>query len=97
MTRTLELPAGAELVRVTETFDELTVPPGLLKAHRVATGTWGRINVLDGRLRFVWEADGTFVELRAGEQQVIPPATPHRVELRGHVRFTVEFFTASRA
>jgi hypothetical protein len=45
----------------------------------------------------VWEADGTFVELRAGEQQVIPPATPHRVELRGHVRFTVEFFTASRA
>lgn len=97
MAPTLELPGGVELVRIAGPFDEATVPGGLLRAHRIATGTWGRINVLDGRLRFVWEEDESRVELRAGEHQVIPPGTPHRVELGSRARFTVEFFTATEA
>ncbi|MAT06007.1 MAG: tellurite resistance protein [Acidimicrobiaceae bacterium] len=88
------LPAGAELVRITETFDEATVPRGLLRTHRVATGTWGRIVVSDGCLCFVWEDDGSLVELAAGDSLVIPPDTPHRVEMTASVRFAVEFYTA---
>ena len=91
---TIELPAGAELVRVTETFDEATVPRGLLRAHRVAAGTWGRLVVDSGRLCFVWEDDGSVVELAAGDDQVIPPDTAHRVDIAGSVRFAVEFYTA---
>ena len=89
-----ELPAGAELVRVTETFDEGTVPRGLLRAHRVAAGTWGRLVVERGCLCFVWEDDGSIVELATGEHQVIPPDTPHRVRITESVRFAVEFYTA---
>lgn len=88
------LPAGAELVRVTETFDEGTVPRGLLRAHRVAPGTWGRLVVASGCLCFVWEDDGSVVELVAGDDQVIPPDTPHRVDITESVRFNVEFYTA---
>ena len=87
-----ELPAGVELVRVTETFDEGTVPRGLMRAHRVAVGSWGRLVVESGSLRFVWEDDGSVVELVAGETHVIPPDTPHRVDVTGSVRFAVEFY-----
>ncbi|MCB0968320.1 MAG: DUF1971 domain-containing protein, partial [Ilumatobacter sp.] len=84
---TLELPDNAELIRVTADFDECTVPRGLQRAHRVAPGTWGRLVVRDGCLRFVWEDDGSLVEIVAGEHQVIPPDAPHRVEMDGGVRF----------
>jgi tellurite resistance-related uncharacterized protein len=97
MSRALELPGGVELVRVAGPFDEASVPGGLLKAHRVAAGTWGRINVIDGRLRFVWEDDGASVDLPAGSHQVIPPDAPHRVELCERATFTIEFFTTTGA
>ena len=85
------LPDDVELVRVTDEFDESTVPRGLRRAHRVARGVWGVLVVRDGSLRFVWEdASGTRV-LMAGDRQVIPPETPHRVEVIGPVRFVVEF------
>jgi tellurite resistance-related uncharacterized protein len=85
------LPDDLELVRVTDEFDESTVPRGLHRAHRVARGVWGVLVVRDGSLRFVWEdGSGTRV-LVAGERQVIPPETPHRVEVIGPVRFVVEF------
>lgn len=88
------LPSGAELVRITEKFDEGTVPRGLLRAHRVAKGTWGRLVVDSGCLCFVWEDDGSVVELAAGDDQVIPPDTPHRVHITESVTFAVEFYTA---
>ena len=91
---TVQLPAGAELVRITEQFDESTVPRGLLRAHRVAAGTWGRLVVDQGCLCFVWEDDGSVVELVAGDDQVIPPDTPHRVQITESVQFAVEFYTA---
>lgn len=38
-----QLPNGLELARTTDVFDNDTVPAGLLRAHRVANGTWGRL------------------------------------------------------
>ena len=49
------LPPGLMLHRTTDVFTDTTVPAGLLRAHRVAQGLWGRLVVLEGRLRFVWE------------------------------------------
>ena len=48
------LPPGLMLHRTTDVFTDTTVPAGLLRAHRVAQGLWGRLVVLEGRLRFVW-------------------------------------------
>lgn len=88
-----ELPSGLTLQRTTSTFDEHTTPAGLLRAHRVATGVWGRLVVESGSLDFVFEdAPDDVRVVGTGEHQVIPPSVPHRVVLHGPVRFAVEFF-----
>lgn len=55
----MELPAGLQLSRRTPEFTERTVPAGLLAAHRVADGVWGRLVVQSGQLAFVFEAPGS--------------------------------------
>jgi tellurite resistance-related uncharacterized protein len=86
-----ELPSGLQLVRVTPTFDETTLPAGLLAAHRIAAGLWGRLLVHSGAVRFVVEDTGEHHELRAGDSVVIPPHHPHHLEVIGPVRLAVEF------
>ena len=88
-----ELPSGLELVRTTDEFTAETVPAGLLRAHRVASGSWGRLVVRGGSVRFVWEEPGAGdpLELVEGDSVVIPPDTPHRVEPGDDARFVVEF------
>ena len=87
------LPPDLTLDRTTDEFTEATVPPGLLRAHRVARGVWGRLVVMEGRLRLVWEDAGAGdpLELVGGDSVVIPPDTPHRVEPGPECRFVVEF------
>ena len=92
---TTELPDGVVLQRTTDDFDAGSVPAGLLRAHRIAAGTWGRLQVRSGSLRFVWEDERDETggsELSAGESVVIPPQVPHRVELGPGACFAVEFY-----
>lgn len=87
-----ELPDGSALDRVTDEFTAASVPAGLLRAHRVATGVWGRLVLHAGSLTFVWEdGDEGGVELVAGDRMVIPPDTRHHVEPGPDARFRVEF------
>lgn len=87
-----ELPGGLDLVRVTDDFTAETVPAGLLRAHRVATGVWGRLVLGAGALTFVWEDDERGrLELVAGDRVVIPPDVHHHVEPGPDARFRVEF------
>jgi tellurite resistance-related uncharacterized protein len=98
------LPAGVELVRTTSEFTETTVPAGLLRAHRVAAGVWGRLAVSGGTVAFAFDdadredADHEHADqerlVAAGEHQVIPPERPHHVRVVGPVRFVVEFHAA---
>jgi len=92
-----ELPQGLRRVRASAVWDERTMPAGLRRAHRVAAGTWGRIVVQAGRLRFVAATTPTLdVELEAGSTQGIPPEVTHEVEPLGAVRFSVEFLAVDR-
>ena len=87
------IPAGFELTRTTETFDHETVPAGLLRAHRVADGVWGRLVVHAGTVTFVFEDDSANTHvLGAGESIVIPPARLHHVEPSPSAKFAVEFY-----
>lgn len=89
------LPAGTEYVRTTPMFDNESVPAGLLRDHRIASGVWGRLVVEDGSLRLVFAA----VDGLAGDEQlvdadhpgIIPPDRPHQVVFDGPVSFAVEF------
>ena len=84
-------------VRTSAVWDEWTVPAGLRRAHRVAAGTWGRIVVDSGRLRFAAATTPPIdAELEAGSTQGIPPEVIHEVEPLGAVRFSVEFFAVDR-
>ena len=87
------LPDGLVLARTTDEFDEHTVPTGLLRNHRIATGVWGRLVVRAGALRFGFGDDDEFV-VAAGASVVIPPDRVHHVAVAGPVRFAVEFHRA---
>jgi tellurite resistance-related uncharacterized protein len=87
-----ELPNDLEVVRVSETWDEHTTPAGLRRAHRVAAGTWARIHVEVGELRFRATTDPAIdVVLGTGASQAIPPGVEHDVEPLGATRFFLEF------
>lgn len=87
-----ELPEGLELVRTTPIFDQGRVPAGLLAAHRVAEGVWGRLVVHDGALTFRFEDERDRPRrVAAGGHVVIPPGRPHHIELDGPARFAIEF------
>lgn len=86
------LPEGLHHVRTTDVFDESTVPAGLLCAHRVADGVWGRLVVHTGSVTFVFDDHPDDpLTLDAGDAMVIPPARQHHVELGGPATFAVEF------
>jgi tellurite resistance-related uncharacterized protein len=67
MSRT-RLPDGLEHVRTTDVFDNGTVPAGLLRAHRVADGAWGRLVVHSGTVTFVFD-DQPATRLPAGRRR----------------------------
>jgi len=92
-----EPPAGLRRVGASPEWDELTVPAGLLRAHRVPPNRWGRLEVRQGRLQFTASTRPPVeVELGAQATQAIPPGIEHRVVLLGPVRFSIGFFAVDR-
>lgn len=86
------LPLGCEATRSTPVFTETTVPPGLLRSHRTAPGTWGLIRVLKGRLLYrVLDPASERVLDPSGAPGLVEPGVPHEVVPLGPVRFQVEF------
>ncbi len=88
-----ELPRHCSPYKRTPEFTEASVPAGLLHAHRTKAGTWGKIVVLDGRLRYrILEPELADVELAPGSFGVVEPGVLHEVLPMGNVRFYVEFY-----
>ncbi len=91
LTRMDALPEGLTPRRRTPVFDQDSVPAGLLRAHTTKAGVWGRIVVLEGRLRYrLLEPTRREHLLQPGVDGVIPPEVRHEVEPDGPVRFYVE-------
>ncbi|MFK4047628.1 DUF1971 domain-containing protein [Roseomonas mucosa] len=86
------LPPGCEPYRSTPVFTETTVPPGLLREHRTAPGTWGLICVLEGRLLYrVLDPPSERVLDPSAAPGLVEPCVPHEVAPLGPVRFQVVF------
>ncbi len=86
-------PEGLTHVRSTREFDADTVPAGLLKRHTTRADTWGRIVVTEGEITYrILEPEVEETVLDAKRVGVIEPGVPHELELRGPVRFQVEFW-----
>lgn len=91
-----EFPGGLTLLRRAGPWDQDSLPTGLLGAHRVPEGQWGRLRVATGAIGFQFEADEMAVasqlRLVAGSQQAIPPGAPHHLIPIGVVRLEIEFW-----
>jgi len=89
-----DLPDNVTYYNRTPEFTRATIPKGLLRRHLTKEGTWGKIIILEGRLRYrILEPELEEIELSADRYGVVEPAVPHEVEPMGHFRFYVEFFS----
>ena len=87
------LPADVKSYKKTPEFDETSVPKGLLKAHQTKEGVWGKIVVLEGKLKYtINEPETEVIILDENNYGVVEPTIYHEVEPLGSVRFYVEFY-----
>ena len=87
-----EIPKDCTSYKQTPVFNEHTIPSGLLKAHQTKPGTWGKIVVLEGRLRYrILEPELEEHVLDPENAGVVEPEVFHEVAPEGTVRFYVEF------
>ena len=86
------IPTEARVYKITNTFDQASIPAGLLQRHSTRPGTWGDIVVSAGRLAYELDgpAAGNWV-LKPGVEGVIPPEIKHAVRPVGDVSFHIEF------
>jgi tellurite resistance-related uncharacterized protein len=91
-----ELPAGLVHVRTAGPFEAATIPAGLRRTHVVAERTWGLLRVLEGAVELVFETTPPVRHhLEAGDEQPLPPGTPHLLRVEGPVRLVVDFFVGA--
>ncbi|NQV11265.1 MAG: DUF1971 domain-containing protein [Cyanobacteria bacterium] len=88
-----ELPSNVKSYKKTPEFTHESVPKELLNAHQTKEGTWGKIIILEGRLRYrILEPELEVVDLSVEKYGVVEPTVLHEVEPLGAVRFYVEFY-----
>lgn len=90
----LELPDHFVAYKRTSDFTEESVPAGLRKDHSTKAGVWGKIRVMEGKLRYRVPVLGVDMELSEGNIGIVVPEVLHNVEPLGAVRFHVEFYRA---
>lgn len=86
------MPAGKSEFSRTKAFTGNTVPSGLLAAHALNEGVWGRLHVVSGTLKLVFEGAPEVFEISEGQNFDIPPIERHHVKIEGPVSFYVAFY-----
>lgn len=88
-----ELPEGLRFTWRSAEWDGQSLPSGLRRAHKLASGTWGRLVVHQGRLAFRASTTPPIDRvLGVGAVQAIPPGVEHEIEPAGDARLFIEFF-----
>ena len=87
------LPPNTVAYRKTPIFTQATVPTALLNRHTTKAGSWGKIWVVSGQLRYCILTDPPEEHtLTPNSPGIVEPQVPHHVELLGPVEFYVEFY-----
>lgn len=91
-----KLPNNLTYQKSTPEFSHENVPHGILGEHRTAEGVWGKIKVIEGSLIYrILEPAVEEYELDAGREGIVAPQDAHQVEIKGPVKFHVEFYRDS--
>ena len=87
------LPSSLSAYKRTPLFTAETIPKGLRRAHQTKAGTWGKIVIESGRLRYrILEPEVVEVILCPETIGVVEPQILHEVAPLGEVSFYVEFY-----
>ena len=78
--------------KITQVFDEKTLPAGFRREHRTKPCVWGIIWVLEGRLRYTVFEPASETILDPAHPGLVLPNVPHLVELLGPIKMRLEFF-----
>ncbi len=88
-----KLPTGVSAYKRTPVFTADTIPEGLRKAHQTKAGTWGKIVIEQGKLRYrILEPEVEEITLCSDTSGVVEPQIAHEVAPLGDVSFYVEFY-----
>lgn len=88
----MEMPDHAVAFKQTPEFTADSVPGALRTDHATAAGTWARIVVTAGTVRYRVPTLGVDTRLSPAHPGVVVPEAPHSVEPSPDARFHVEFF-----
>ncbi|HBD11212.1 MAG TPA: cytoplasmic protein [Porticoccaceae bacterium] len=93
------IPASWRIQRSTPFFTVDNVPRALLSHHNTASGVFGQICVMAGRVTYYGFADEKTEEpeqvivIEAGEFTTTPPQYWHKVELSDDAQFNINFWS----
>jgi len=88
-----ELPGEVTPYRRTPEFSETSVPKGLLTSHTTKSGTWGKIVVLEGALKYrILEPDLEEIYLDPDCHEIVEPTVKHEAQSLGRVTFYLQFY-----
>ncbi len=76
----------------TDILNEITCPLEIRNAHQVDQGYFGILNVLSGRIVFVWEETNVRVSVDNSKPFFIPANMLHHVEFDEPCSFRVDFY-----
>ena len=87
-----EIPSNFSKFKVTPEFTESSLPEGLRREHQTNAGIWGKIVIVEGKLRYSVGSKNLSIELGPDRPGVIVPELVHCVEPVETVRFYIEFY-----
>ncbi len=88
-----KLPKEVKPYAKSPVYTKKTVPEKLLNHHDLKAGTWGCLNVEEGKVDYFTNGQDVPVStLAAGEKIVIQPEEKHYITPSEDARFFIEFY-----
>lgn len=87
-----EIPAGLKAYKRTPSFNEKTIPKGLLKDHQTMENVWAKLIIEKGELYLNFKETKERVKLDTQRAGIIEAQELHHVETIAEVSFYVEFY-----
>ncbi len=76
----------------TPIFNNESCPDGIKQAHEVDSGYYAVLNVLDGKLHFIWEDNNEIIVVDDTKPFYIESNRKHHLEFMDQVKFRVDFY-----
>lgn len=87
-----KMPAGLIPSGSSPIFTEVSIPAALQREHKLATGNWAVLRVIEGSVRFVDLGTADERIISAPDHITIRPQAPHRLIVDDPMQCQIDFF-----